>query len=267
MNELKEKSFHSAVYRGWVSHTRFFPLKHSFKYQVFMMYLDLDELDKVLATSRWWSKSGLGLARFKRTDYFNNPDVPLKKAVVERMKQDNIVVDGAVRMVTNLRYFGFIINPITVYYCFDRDEKLKALLVEVTNTPWGERHHYVLKCDPDEKYLRKTFNKELHVSPFNPMDMYYNWLSNEPQTHLSIHMQNRQILQDKDVCIFEATMRLKREEIESLKLTKLIFQYPFMTLKVFAGIYWQAAKLFMKKASFYRNPGTVKAEREAGLQR
>lgn len=249
-----KNNFKSAVFRGWVRHRRFSPREHSFQYNVFMMYVDLDELDDLLATSWYWKKSGFGLAKFKRNDYFGNPDIPLKKAVLERLAEEGIEATGAVRMITNFRYFGFIINPITVYYCFDKAENLQALLVEVTNTPWGDRHHYVLNCDPAKQTLRTKFKKELHVSPFHPMDMYYSWLSNTPKTHLSIHMQNHQKYEDKDVCVFDATIRLQREEITQYKLTKLILQYPLMTLKVFTGIYWQAARLFIKKVPFYDNP-------------
>jgi hypothetical protein len=222
-----------------------------------MMYLDLDEIDDVLALSPWWSKKYWNLARFKRSDYFGNPDRTIKDEVINRLKNEGIFIDGAVRMLSNLRYFGFIINPITVYYCFDRQEQLQAMLVEVTNTPWGEKHDYVLPCDPNKKYQRIVFDKQLHVSPFNPMNMYYKWRSNNPMAALGIHMQNRQDINARDSCVFDATLRLNKMTISAKKLQQLIFIYPFMTLKVMAAIYWQASRLFLKRTPIYSNPKSL----------
>ena len=136
---------HSAVYHGTVRHRRFLPRTHAFRYRVFMMYFDLDELNDVLAMSPWWSVKPWSLARFARQDYFGDSSVSIKQAVLSEVNERlGLDLSGPVRMLTNCRYFGFIINPITIYYCFDKHEQLQAMLLEVTNTPWREKIPYVL---------------------------------------------------------------------------------------------------------------------------
>jgi len=247
----KEPDFKSGIYSGTVQHRRYSPVSHCFKYNVFMMYLDLDEIQNLLNTSLFWSTSRFALARFKRGDYFGNPDKPLDQAVREAVNNELPVdVSGPVRVLTNFRYFGFIINPISTYYCYDKDENLQAMLLEVTNTPWKEKTQYVLKCNPKKNKQRITFDKAMHVSPFHPMNMNYDWRSLNTDDHISIHMKN---MMSEEV-IFDATLSLRREEITAGSLTKKIIQYPFMTLKVVAGIYFQALKLVIKKVPLYSHP-------------
>ena len=132
---------HSAIYQGFLRHRRFLPHAHRFSYRVFMMYLDLDELDSVLAVSPFWSKQSWYPARFQRSDFFGDPSVALKQAVVDRIfEETGYRHEGSVRMLANLRYFGYMQNPISCYYCFDAaGERVEHLVLEVTNTPWGER--------------------------------------------------------------------------------------------------------------------------------
>jgi DUF1365 family protein len=246
----------SAIYSGWVEHIRHKPSQHHFQYQVFMMYLDLDELDEVLAQSALWSKKFWAPARFKRSDFLGDATKPLKQEVLQIIKdKTGETFQGSVRILCNLRYFGFIINPITCYYCFDENEQLKFLVAEVTNTPWDKKVCYVLSASPHDKYLECEFKKEMHVSPFNPMDMIYRWRSNKPSERLFIHLSNFA----ENSPVMDANVYLKREEISSGtlmpgSLTKKLIQYPFMTVKIALGIYWQALKLFIKRVPVFRNP-------------
>lgn len=243
---------HSAIYQGWVSHRRYHPRPHDFRYAVFMMLIDLNELDTVFKGSRWWSVEGRTIAQFRRQDFLGDPNQPLDVAVRKRVEQVlGFYPRGAVRVLANLRYFGYIMNPLTCYYCFDEREQLQAIVAEVNNTPWDERHAYVLPCNPKQRYQRIRFNKQLHVSPFNPMDMQYDWRCNAPESMHRIHMQNWIERDHQQQLDFDATLVLQRVAITPARLDRLIWQYPLMTIKVIAAIYWQACQLWLKKTPVY----------------
>ncbi len=252
----EEQALRSAIYSGTVGHCRFTPKRHAFSYQVFMMYLDLDELETVFQSSRLWSLNGRNLASFRRRDFLGDPNVGLADAVKQRIyEEEGVRFEGSIRVLANLRYFGFIINPITCYYCFDHEERLAYIVAEVTNTPWNERHSYVLPCDPGSEEDRIVFAKAMHVSPFNDMAMEYDWRSNKPGENLAIHLENRRVNDSTEAGrLFVADMQLQRQPIADGALTKLILQYPLMTMKVAAGIYWQAAKLYFKGVPFVSHP-------------
>lgn len=248
---------HSAIYRGFLRHRRFTPHAHRFTYEVFMMYLDLDELESVLSISPLWSKRRLSPARFRREDYFGDPALPLKQAVTDRIHDETgEKFSGSVRMLANLRYYGYVINPITCYYCFDEAEDLRYVLVEVTNTPWNERQSYLLHCDPENRIQRIRFDKKMHVSPFNPMDMKYHWCSNNPARVLSLNLENWQAGEMHT----DATMALKRREISAASLAGILLQHPWMTAKVAGAIYWEALKLWLKRNPFYDHPASLDAD-------
>lgn len=242
---------HSAIYKGLLRHRRFIPVDHKFSYQVFMMYLDLDEIDEVLSMSRLWSRKSWRPARFERYDFLGDSGTSLSTAVRERILHETGKPHiGPIRMLANLRYFGFNINPISCYYCFDNQESLRTIVTEVTNTPWKERKSYVLTCDPNKRFQRINFKKALHVSPFNPMDMTYNWTSNRPAKMLSLNLET----EHQGKAHVDATLVLKRHEITTGSLRNTLIEYPWMTAKVVASIYWQALRLSVKKAPFYTHP-------------
>jgi len=258
INALKTNS---GVYEGIVSHCRFQPARHRFSYRVFMMYLDLDELDRVFARNRFWSVNRFNLACFRRQDYLGDPAQPLAEAVKQRVfEETGITPDGPVRMLTNLRYFGFIINPITCYYCFDNNEELKYIVAEVTNTPWREKHSYVIEAASENQRTIAEFDKAHHVSPFMPMDMSYHWRSNVPKKKLHLYMENRRNGKRE----FNASMSLKFREISPSVLNHFLFRYPWMTMKVAWGIYWQALKLWWKKIPFHPHPRRIAKNNSQG---
>lgn len=242
----------SAIYEGFVRHRRILPKAHEFTYQVFMMYLDLAELEKVFALSPFWSAKRPSLARFRREDFLGPEERPLDEAVRDLvMQQTGERPLGPIRLLTNLRYFGFLINPISCYYCFDQQEKLRYIVAEVTSTPWRERTRYVIPCDSTHQSHR--FAKQMHVSPFMPLEMTYHWRSRTPNHSLHIHLQNWH--EGKQV--FNATVALRRVEITSTSLRHRLLHYPFMTIKVASAIYWQAMKLFLKRMPLFRHRESI----------
>ncbi len=245
---------HSAIYHGWLRHRRFAPRPHAFRYGLFLMYLDLAELD-IVFRKRWlWSTRKPALARFYRADHFGDPAVPLDQAVRDLVQErTGRRPQGPIRLLAHLRYFGYCFNPVCFYYCFDAaGEKVETVVAEVTNTPWGERHCYVL-AEPvgprSEQYLRFRTRKEMHVSPFMPMDIDYGWGLSTPGPALSVHMSLHR--QSK---VFDATMCLKRAPITGFALAKILIAFPLMTLKVMAAIHWEALRLWLKRVPAHTHP-------------
>jgi len=246
-------SMNSAIYEGLVRHRRSTPKRHEFSYKVFMMYVDLDELPSILKLSRLWSCSRWALARFKREDFHGDPAKPLKEAIVETIESHcGEIFDGRICMLSNWRYFGINMNPLTTYYCFDRAGTLVYILAEVNNTPWNERRAYFLDGrksithDKDQRHVEVAFDKDFSVSPFHPLDMRYLWRSSVPGKVLSIHIENS--LHEKKV--FDATLSLRRRELSSSRMREILICYPFMTVKIVCAIYWQALRLFFKGVPF-----------------
>jgi DUF1365 family protein len=234
----------SCLYTGWVRHRRYAPRPHAFRYPLFMAYLDLAELDRAFE-GRWlWSARRPALARFRREDHFGSR-VPLEQAVRELVQaHSGRRPAGPIRLLTHLRYFGYVFNPVSFFYCFDAaGENLETIVAEVNNTPWGERHCYVLEG------LKWDTGKAMHVSPFMPMDLRYAWRFTTPGAHLGVHMRLTRAYET----IFEATLALRREPIGN----GVLVRFPLMTAKVIAAIHWEALRLWLKRIPFHPHPAKL----------
>lgn len=245
----------SAVYEGVVRHRRLAPHPHAFNYRMAQLYLDLDELDRVFGQRWLWSTEHANVARFRRGDYLGPVDRPLADAVRQRVEQAiGWRPAGPIRLLTHLRYFGFVFNPVSFYYCFAADGvTLECVVAEITNTPWKERHAYVLPTGTAHRRGRAmhwTFAKTFHVSPFMPMDRSYDWGFTVPGDHLHVHMD---VLRDGRR-EFDASLNLQRRPLNGASLARVLWRYPLMTAQVVGAIHWQALRLWLKRNPVHGHP-------------
>lgn len=251
----------SGIYEGVVTHRRRTPVEHAFGTRLFLMYLDLGELPQLFDDHPLWSARRRAVARFRRADYLGDPAVPLDTAVRD-LVQERLGVRpiGPVRMLAHLRYLGHCFNPVVFYWCFDPDgERVEAVVAEVTNTPWGERHAYVVAGEGKADHvLESRQQKALHVSPFMAMEMQYRWRVATPAERLAVTIENR----DADgTLVFDAQLALRRREISRSALTRVLVRHPAMTLRVLGGIYGQALRLRLKGAPWHAKPSAARPAR------
>ena len=239
----------SRIMIGEVRHRRFTPSRHDLNYGLFMPCIDLDEWHS-LKTSVW----GLGeswwhWARLKRADYVGEKG-DFKAAVQDKVHElTGTRVSGKVVALIHLRYLGMYFSPVNFYYLYDESGKFRYLLAEVSNTPWNERHYYAVSADEHEPHNGWQQPKTFHVSPFNPIDQGYQWkirpLTDKVFVHLECHRNDKE---------FDATLLMKGVPFTTRQLFGLLLKTPVMTIKVVAGIYWEAFKLWRKKVPIYDHP-------------
>jgi DUF1365 family protein len=257
---------HSCLYTGQVRHRRFAEPGHEFSYRLFMAYLDLDELDTVFSGRWFWSTNRRTIAEFRRSDQMGDPNQPLTDAVRSLVERETgFRPAGPIRLLTHLRYFGYVFNPISVYFCFDpAGERVEAVAADVTNTPWNERHAYVLdvrgrKAGDPHAPRKWTFDKAFHVSPFFPMEMRYHWMFSDPGDTVVIHMDAER----QGERVFDATLTLRRRPITGASLAGALLRFPMMTAQVMAAIHWQAFRLWWKGAKYVPHPKTMQPTAES----
>jgi DUF1365 family protein len=245
----------SAVYRGTVSHARLGARAHAFSYGVYLLYLDLDELPSLLEAPGPLRAGRLGLLSFRRSDYLAGPEdrrgtAGLAEAARARA-QDLLGVrpEGPVRLLTSVRSFGYVFNPVSFYFCFAADGRtLQAVVAEVSNTPWGERHVYAVPAGAAG--VEAELDKRFHVSPFFGMAQRYRWRIGVPGERLEVELCNEQDGRE----VFRARLALRRHPWSAASLWRAALGQPFMSWKVHAAIYWQALRLWLKGVPFHPHP-------------
>jgi len=228
---------------------------HRFQYRLFMVYLDLDEIPLLVGPHGLLGNSKYASRSFLRTDHLFEPRRPLaeeiRQIILQRTGQ---ISNGPIRLLTQLRQFGYFMSPLNLFYVFDaEDQKLEFIVAEVHNTPWNERHCYVLSNANrlgDGQHLRFQHPKEFHVSPFMGMRMEYLWRLSVPADDVHVHLANRRESQ----LVFEADMRLARRALDQNQLRRMTVRYPLMTARITAAIYVQALKLWWKRCPTHTHP-------------
>ena len=245
----------SAVYAGVVRHRRLAPHPHAFSYRMAQLYLDLDEIDHLFKRRWLWSSERANIAEFRRSDYLGPAELTLAEAVRQRVERvTGHRPAGPIRMLTHLRYFAYVFNPVSFYYCFAEDgATLVCIVAEITNTPWKERHAYVLPIETARargRALQWIFPKTFHVSPFIPMTREYAWRFTAPADDLHVHME---VLREGER-EFDATLMLERRPLNGASLARVLWRYPLMTAQVVGAIHWQALRLWLKRNPIHDHP-------------
>lgn len=242
----------SALALGRVWHRRRVPREHRFDYEVYYSLLDLAELERLFAASRWWSLERANLVSFRRADYFGDPTQALDLAVHERVERETgCRPSGRILLLTHLRQWGVCFNPVSFYFCLDVCGRPEFILADIHNTPWNQRHAYVLDCrEQAGPEYRFEFAKAFHVSPFLPMQLDYDWRFRFEQDRIGIHM----LVMEGDSHWLSAGMDLKLQPLTTRLMRRMPLRFPLMTARVVAAIYWQALRLWVKRVPFHTHP-------------
>ena len=285
----------SCLYCGWVEHRRFRPIEHRFRYRLFLVCLDLTELPATFAGSWTWSYRWPSLAWFRRRDHLGNPQQPLEECIRELVTASGRPrPQGKILLLTQLRYFGFVMNPVSFYFCLDPDGQWQTMVAEVRNTPWGQGHCYVVdrknagkqavdaeSCFADPKRLTE---KQFHVSPFMEMEYRYGWAVKFGESSLAMHIENvpkseclpqeaderlaggtsgvrdQKLTRQRPPRAFNVTMSMKKRPWTRAERWRAMIAYPWMTLAVWLAIYWQAFQLWRKRVPYVPHPGLRETE-------
>jgi len=248
-------NLNSAIYEGTVRHRRFQPVENVFEYPLFLVYLDLAEVDRILGTRHYGGP--LNLVRFCRRDHLGDPDTSLDSAVRQLvLDRTGRPVDGPIRLLTHLRYAGYCFNPVSFYFCYNpAGTEVEVMVAEVNNTPWHEQHCYVLdnRGQPTRSgWHFHRFPKIFHVSPFFDLTIDYDWHFREPGAGINFHLID--IDRSSGEKLFDATLKLSRQPFTRRNLLRKMLQYPLITARIVALIHWQALKLWWKGVTFFVHP-------------
>lgn len=240
----------TALYVGRVRHHRFRPRPHRLSYRVFWMLLDLDELDILSAGLRLFSRNRFNLVAFRDADYGDRSGTPLRRQIAAMLGEAGLEWDdGPIRLLTMPRILGYAFNPLSTYFCYGRDGRLRATVYEVHNT-FGEIHSYVAPVAGAAPAFRQEADKTFHVSPFMSLSMRYAFSVVAPAERVAIAIEGS----DGQGRLIAATLSGLRRDLSDAALLRLLATHPLLTVKVTLAIHWHALRLLMKRIAWWPHP-------------
>lgn len=243
-------SFRSALYTGEVAHHRLRPKRHRLRYKVFYLLLDLDEIDTVTDSLRLFSRNRFNLFGFRDRDHGDGTAAPLREQIECHLRRASVEAGGPIRLLTMPRVLGYVFNPLSIYFCHRADNSLAAIFYEVSNT-FGERHSYLIPLEAGSTgTIHQASRKTLYVSPFLGVDMSYSFTVAPPGEQLSVTIAGR----DGKGPLLVAKLAATRQALTDAALARAFVVYPLLTLKVIAGIHWEALLLWLKGVRLERRP-------------
>ncbi len=254
----------SALYKGTVLHRRLRPVGHLLSYKIFYLLIDLDEMDIVSKGIPFFSIGKRNLVAFMEKDFADKQPGDLKQKIIKTVRSEGVTAEiSAVRLLCIPRIFGYAFNPLSIYYCYDDQDQIVSIVYEVSNT-FGERHSYVFSVDGANtgKSLQHSCRKEFYVSPFIPMNCEYNFSVLPPNEKIALSI--RQL--EAGAPLLNASFVGSRESLSAASLGKHLLKFPFNSVKVIAGIHWEALKLWIKGIKLVDRPADTSSPMPANRQ-
>ena len=244
----------SYIYAGTVIHKRFKPKVHSFNYSVFSLLIDLSELDLMNNNLRIFSYNKFNIVSFYSKDHGPRDGSSLRNWVIENLKKNNIEIEGIqIKLLCYPRIFGYVFNPLSVFYIYNKNSELISILYEVKNT-FGEQHTYIFKTKKNENLIQHICKKKFHVSPFIKMDCIYFFRLLKPGNRVSVIID----LQDQEGKILFASQDGEKSELNNKNLIRSYIKHPLMSFKIIVAIHFEAFKLWSKGIKFIKKKIKIK---------
>ena len=232
----------SCIYIGSVIHKRFKPKKHFFKYNVFSLFLDLDEINELDKKIAFFSYNKFNILSFFDKDHGYRDGSSIKNWLIHVLQKKNIsTINIKIKILCYPRIFGYVFNPLSIFFIYDADSNPIAILYEVKNT-FGEQHTYVFKIDIKNKQILNNCKKKFYVSPFMDLESKYFFKVLIPNERLSVIIDQR----DKEGKLLFASQDGERVKLSSKNLLISYLKHPLMTLKIISAIHYEALKLWIK---------------------
>ena len=244
----------SCIYSGFVTHRRFKPKRHFFSYKVFSLLINLNEIENLEKKIKFFSYNKLNILSFYDIDHGPRDGSNLISWVKKTLNESKINIgSGTIKLLCYPRFFGYVFNPLSIFYCYDENQQLKAILYEVKNT-FNEQHTYVFYTSPLSELILHKCNKKFYVSPFIEMKTFYNFRLIKPGNTLNVFIKES----DAEGILLTACQVGKRIELNSKNLLFQFLKHPFMSFKIILAIHFEAFRLWSKGVKHVKKKTKIK---------